>query len=233
MAQQVLSAQAACTGRFTLGVGPSHQPVIESMFGLSYAKPYSHLRDNLAVPTPLIRSGSVSISGSEFQVNAHLAVAGGTPCPILLGALGPRMLALAGRAADGTITWMTGPKTLREHIVPRINEAAAEADRPAPRVVAGLPIALTTDMPAARESAVRLFQIYGGLPSYRATLDREGLQEPADVAIVGDASALGEQLDHLRTLGITDFLAVPFPVSQDAQQSLDRTRQFLIEQLSR
>jgi F420-dependent oxidoreductase-like protein len=231
MAQQALSAQVACGGRFALGIGLSHQLVIESMFGLSFAKPYSHMREYMAVLAPLIRAGSVSFSGSEFRVNANLAVAGATPCPILLAALAPKMLALAGREGEGTITWMTGPKTLREHTVPRINEAAAQAGRPAPRVVVGLPIALTTDIAAAREAAARIFQIYGGLPSYRAMLDREGAEGPADVVMVGDASALGEQMDRLRAVGATDYLAAPFPVGKDAQESLERTREWLIGQL--
>jgi len=156
IAQQALSAQAACGGRFALGIGLSHQLVIEGMLGLSFAKPYSHMREYLAVLAPLIRTGSVSHQGEEFRVNANLAVPGATPCQILVAALAPKMLALAGREADGTITWMTGPKTLREHTVPRINEAAAKAGRPQPRVIAGLPVALTSDVAAARAAASKL-----------------------------------------------------------------------------
>src|SRR2546422_5226539 len=166
IAQQALSAQAIAGGRFTLGIGLSHQIVIEGMLGLSFAKPYSHMKEYLAVLAPLIRSGSVSHFGEEYRVNAQLAVPSATPCPILLAALAPRMLALAGSEADGTITWMTGPRTLREHTVPRLAEAAAKAGRPAPRVVVGLPIAVTRDVEAARASAGRQVQIYGMLPSY-------------------------------------------------------------------
>src|SRR5438093_1438116 len=141
MAQQALSAQAIAGGRFTLGIGLSHQIVIEGMLGLSFAKPYSHMKEYLAVLGPLIRSGSVSHWGNEYRVNAQLAVPGGKPCAILVAALAPKMLALTGREAEGTITWMTGPRTIREHTVPRIREAAAQAGRPAPRVVVGLPVA--------------------------------------------------------------------------------------------
>src|SRR5262249_41791567 len=148
LAQAALSAQAAARGRFTLGVGLSHQVVIESMLGLSFAKPYSHMREYLAVLCPLIRTGSVQFAGGEFRVGANGAVPGATPCPILVAALAPRMLALAGREADGTITWMTGPRTVREHTVPRICEAAARAGRPAPRVVVGLPVAVTRETDA-------------------------------------------------------------------------------------
>jgi F420-dependent oxidoreductase-like protein len=229
MAQQALTAQAACGGRFALGIGLSHQLVIEMMFGLSYAKSYSHMREYLAVLAPLIRNGSVSHAGSEFRVNANLTVPDAKPCPILVAALAPKMLALAGTVADGTITWMTGPKTLRDHTIPRIREAAAAAGRPAPRVVVGLPVAVTTDVAAAREAAARIFQVYGGLPSYRAMLDREGAEGPADVALVGDESAVGAQIAQLRAVGVTDFLASPFPVGSDVPASMERTRAVLIK----
>src|SRR5262245_23295015 len=164
MAQAALSAQAAARGRFVLGIGLSHQVVIEAMLGLSFAKPYSHMREYLAVLAPLVRTGSVQFSGDEFRVAASVSVPGATQCPILVAALAPRMLALTGREADGTITWMTGPRTIREHTVPRLAEAAAKAARPAPRVVVGLPVAVTADVEGARESAARGFQVYGMLP---------------------------------------------------------------------
>src|SRR5579883_372479 len=197
MAQLALSAQAAARGRFTLGIGLSHQVVIEGMLGLSFARPYSHMKEYMAVLAPLIRTGSVSYAGAEYRVTAQVSVPGATPCPILMAALAPRMLALAGREADGTITWMTGPRTIREHTVPRIREAAAKAGRPAPRVIVSLPVAVNRDVAAARASAARGFQIYGMLPSYRAMLDREGVEGPGDVAVVGDESAVGEQLRRL------------------------------------
>ncbi len=232
MAQQALSAQAVARGRFTLGIGLSHQIVIEGMFGLSFAKPYSHMKEYLAVLGPLIRTGSVSHAGEEYRVNAQLAVPGATPCPILVAALAPKMLALAGREADGTITWMTGLRTVREHTVPRIREAASAAGRPAPRVVVGLPVAVTRDVAAARASAARGFQIYGALPSYRRMLDLEGAAGPDDVAIVGDESAVGEELDRLAEAGATDFLGIPFRVDGD-EGAVARTRALLARRAAR
>jgi F420-dependent oxidoreductase-like protein len=226
MAQQALSAQAAAGGRFTLGVGLSHQIVIEGMMGLSFARSYSHMKEYLAVLRPLVESGSVQHWGEEYRVNVQLAVPGARPCPILVAALAPRMLALAGAVADGTITWMTGQKTIREHTAPRIREAATKAGRPAPRIVVGLPIAVTREVAAARESAARSFLVYGALPSYRAMLDREGVEGPADVALVGDESAVGEQLRRLAEAGATDFLAAPFRVEGDAE-AVERTRALL------
>jgi F420-dependent oxidoreductase-like protein len=228
MAQQALTAQAASGGRFSLGIGLSHQVVIEFMFGCSFAKPYSHMKEYLAVLSPLIHSGSVSYQGNEYKVNANVKVPGATPCPILLAALAPKMLALAGAEADGTITWMTGPKTLRDHTIPRITAAAATAKRPRPRIVAGLPVCVTEDAAAARAAASALFQVYGGLPSYRAMLDREGVEGPAGVALVGNEDAVGEQLQRLAELGVTEFLAIPFAAGADPRASIERTRALLV-----
>jgi F420-dependent oxidoreductase-like protein len=232
MAQAALSAQAAARGRFALGIGLSHQVVIEGMFGMSFAKPFSHMREYLNVLAPLIRDGRADVAGEEYRVAANVAVPGATPCPILVAALAPRMLALAGRVSDGTITWMTGPRTIREHTAPRICEAAAKAGRPAPRVVVGLPVAVTQRVEDARATAGKAFEIYGMLPSYRAMLDREGAASPGDVAILGDAAGVEEQLAGLAEAGATDFLAVPFPVQGDPE-ALDRTRALLVRLAAR
>jgi F420-dependent oxidoreductase-like protein len=231
MAQQALSASAACGGRFTLGIGLSHQIVIEAMLGLSFAKPFSHMREYVSVLSPLLRGEPVGHQGAEYRINAQLNVTGAQPPPLLIAALAPKMLDLTGAEAAGTITWMTARKTLQEHTVPRITEAASRAGRPAPRIVCGLPIAVCDDPKAARERAGQAFQIYGSLPSYRAMLDREGAAGPGDVAIVGDESSVAEQLDRLAQVGVTDFLAAPFPVGGDSQASLARTRALLLKLL--
>jgi F420-dependent oxidoreductase-like protein len=226
MAQHAMTAQAIARGRFTLGIGLSHQVVIETMLGLSFAKPYSHMKEYLDVLVPLMRSGSAMHQGSEYRVAASLNVPGGQPCQILVAALAPKMLALTGAVADGTITWMTGPKTIAEHTVPRIAEAAAAAGRPAPRVVVGLPVAITKDPAAARRAAAQQFAIYGTLPSYRAMLDREGAEGPGDVVIAGDEATVGAELSRLAEAGTTDFLWAPCPVEGDGD-AIARTRAFL------
>jgi F420-dependent oxidoreductase-like protein len=228
MAQQALSVQAACGGRLALGIGLSHQVVIEGMLGLSWARPYSHMKEYMAVLAPLIREGKVTFAGEEFQVNTELSVTGATVCPILLAALAPKMLALAGSQGDGTITWMTGLKTLQEHTVPRINEAAAAAGRGAPRIVAGLPITVTNEVETARKRAARVFELYGSLPSYRAMLELEGVESPADIAIMGDEDTVGERLSRLSDIGVTDLLAVPYAVGENKPASLERTRALLV-----
>ncbi|HEX2678313.1 MAG TPA: TIGR03564 family F420-dependent LLM class oxidoreductase [Polyangiales bacterium] len=210
MAQQALSVNAAAGGRFALGVGLSHKIVIENSFGMSFAKSYSHMREYLSVLAPLVRTGKVDFDGEQFRVHAGVNVPGSKPCPILIAALAPKMLALAGSVADGTITWMTGPKTLAEHTVPTIVKAAADSGRPAPRVVVGLPVAVSDDAAAAKEMAGKAFRVYGALPSYRAMLDREGAEGPADVAMVGDEAAVSRQIEHLAAIGVTDFMAIPY-----------------------
>jgi alkanesulfonate monooxygenase SsuD/methylene tetrahydromethanopterin reductase-like flavin-dependent oxidoreductase (luciferase family) len=180
----------------------------------------------------LIREGEVSFAGSEYRVAASIKVPGARPCQILLAALAPRMLGLAGAVGDGTITWVTGPRTLRDHIVPTINEAASSAGRSAPRVVAALPVAVTKDLAGARQVAAERFAIYGQLPSYRAMLDREGGKDPADVAIIGDEDAVAEQIQALAGIGVTDYVAVPFPVGAP-EDSLAQTRALLVRLAAR
>ena len=204
MAQQCLTAQVAAGGRFVLGVGLSHKIVIEDMFGLSYEKPARHMREYMAVLGPLLRGESAKFSGDEFRVNAALEI-GAPPVPVLIAALGDHMLRIAGRTSSGTILWMTGPATIESHIVPKLSAAASEAGRPAPRVVAGLPIIATDDPDGARERMAKAFAMYGQLPSYRAMLDKEGAAGPADVALVGNEKELDASLDRLRDVGVTDF----------------------------
>ena len=186
LAQQALTTQAATGGRLTLGIGLSHRPMVEGRLGLRFDRPALHMQEYLTVLWRLVHEGRVEFSGQVFQVNGTIQVPSATPCPIVIAALGPRMLRIAGEFAEGTVTWMTGRKTLDSHIVPRINSAADAAGRPKPRICVGVPIAVTDNLAAAQEQASRLFQRYGQLPSYRRMLDMEGVEEPADMAIVGN-----------------------------------------------
>ncbi len=221
LASQALTAQVAVGGRLTLGIGLSHRVVIEDMFGLDFSKPARHMREYLTVLNPLLRGERVSFDGETMRINTRIRVAGSTPPSLLVAALGPVMLRITGELADGTVTWMTGPETLADHTVPVITKAAADAGRPAPRVVASLPICLTTDPDEARERAARQFAMYGDLPSYRAMLDREGAQGPADVAIVGDENVLRAGIERLESAGVTEFLAIPFGSADQLAGTLD------------
>jgi F420-dependent oxidoreductase-like protein len=205
MAQQALTVQTASGGRFALGIGLSHKMVIEGMFGLSFEQPARHMRAYLEVLAPLLR-GQAAPQGGEFSFRGGLHFQA-PPVPLLVAALGPVMLRIAGELADGTLTWMTGLRTLEGHTIPRIREAAKAAGRPEPRIVAGLPIRLTNDVAAAREKVGRALAMYGQVPSYRAMLDREGAAGPADVALLGDERALRASLARLRSIGVTDLIA--------------------------
>jgi F420-dependent oxidoreductase-like protein len=222
LAQQALTANAAIDGRLALGIGLSHKPVVEGMWGISFAQPARHMEEYLSVLLTLTREGYASFDGEAFRVHGRIQVPGARPFPILVAALGPRMLHVAGSLADGTVTWMTGVRTLADHIVPTITKAASEAGRDV-RVVHCLQVCVTDDVDAGREAAATAFAGYGSLPSYRAMLDREGAQSEGDVAIVGDEAAVRAGIERSADAGATDFVAVP--VGDRAARS--RTRALL------
>jgi 5,10-methylenetetrahydromethanopterin reductase len=227
MAQQAVTTQLACGGRFALGIGPSHRVVIENMLGLSFEKPARHMREYVRVLGDLLRTGKTGHRGEVYQVNAALGLSAPQPPAILIGALQPRMLKLAGELCDGTLTWMTGARALGEQVVPQLTAAAREADRPAPRVVCALPITLTDDVAGAREAAARAFSAYGGLPSYRAMLELERASGPGDVLLAGDADTLEGELARLRSAGVTDFSATIFAHGADREAAAARTYAWL------
>jgi F420-dependent oxidoreductase-like protein len=221
LAGQALTTHAATGGRLALGIGLSHQVVVEGMWGYSFERPARHMREYLAVLLPLLRGESVSFTGETVTGQGALDVPVPAPVPVLLAALAPQMLRLAGGQTDGTVTWMVGVKTLDSHIVPSISAAATEAGRREPRVVVCLPVCVTDDEAAAREQAARVFMVYGQLPSYRAMLDREGADGPADVAIVGDESTVTSAIGRLRDAGATDFVAAPYGSTDERSRTLE------------
>ncbi|MFI6512781.1 TIGR03564 family F420-dependent LLM class oxidoreductase [Streptosporangium sp. NPDC050855] len=221
LAQQALTANAALDGRLVLGIGLSHQIVIEGMYGYSFDRPARHMREYLSILMPLVRGENADFEGETLTGKLGLTTPGPRDMPVLIAALAPRMLRLAGEVADGTVLWMTGPRTVAEHVAPAVTEAARAAGRPAPRIVCALPVCVTDDADAARALAAERFEVYGHLPSYRAVLDREGVAGPADVAIVGDEDAVSARIEELAKAGVTDFVASEYS-SGDG-----RTREFL------
>jgi F420-dependent oxidoreductase-like protein len=223
LAQQSLTTALAVGGRLTLGIGLSHQVVIESMYGYDFGKPIRHMNEYLSILLPLLNGEQADFTGETLAGHIGLSTPRVGRVPVVLAALGPRMLRLAAERADGTVLWMTGPATIRDHIVPTITEAAHAAGRPDPRVVCILPVCVTDDLDGARARAAKAFKVYGILPSYRAMLDREGAAGPEDVAIVGDEDTVGTQVETLAKAGVTDFIAGEFATGTDAV----RTRTFL------
>jgi 5,10-methylenetetrahydromethanopterin reductase len=225
MASQALTAQAACGGRLTLGIGPSHQLATEGFMGIPYHRPARHTREYLTVLRALFEAGGVEFSGELIKANTLIGphpVADAAPIPVLVSALAPAMVRLAGELADGTVTWMATAGVLGDRIIPSINDAATAAGRPDPRVVAGLPVCITTDPDGARQRAAELFGIYGTLPAYRRLLDEAGLKGPEDVALVGDEEAVARSLAALEDAGVTDLLAGPFGTGTETAETLAR-----------
>jgi F420-dependent oxidoreductase-like protein len=232
MASQAASAAMAigAPGRFTLGVGPSHQPFVEELLGLSYAHPGRHTEEYLQILAPLLRGQSVRFDGEDYHVSSTPPpLIGDTPVPILLAALGPRLLRVAGQQGAGTIPWMANAKAIRSHVAPRITQAAADAGHPPPRIVAGLPVAVHDDVGEARDAAQSMFEIYGTLVNYQRIFTRGGIDGPGDAALVGDEVSVAAQVEELFAAGATDVWAAVYPVGDDKAASRARTRALLKE----
>jgi F420-dependent oxidoreductase-like protein len=217
LASQALTVQAAVGNRFTLGIGAGIGMMVQTMFGLPTDRPARRVREYLTVLRPLLRGESVTHHGETLTAVGAVGAPGAQPPPVLLAALGPAMLRTAGELADGTITWMTGPKALADHVVPSISEAAAAAGRPHPRVVAGLPVTVTNNEAAVRDRVAEQFGLAGQVPEYRAMLDREGVAGPRELAVIGDEIAVARHLRRFADAGVTEFVASPFggAVEQD------------------
>jgi len=206
MAQQALTAQAIAGGNFVLGIGLSHAPLIESSFGYSFERPARHMREYLGALLPLVRGDSVEYQGETLTARAALDVRGASPVRVVLAAMGPQMLDLAGGTADGTVTFMTGPKTLESHIIPRIRAAADRSGRPAPMIAAAMSVTVTDDVADVRARVEERYSMIATLPSYRTMLEREGAGSAADIALIGDEGSVRDQIRALADIGITDLV---------------------------
>jgi 5,10-methylenetetrahydromethanopterin reductase len=226
LAQQAATVNAATNGRLVLGIGPSHRPGVERL-GLAYDRPALHIREYVQILRALTTESSVDFHGEYFQMAAGFNLPGVQPFPILISALAPLMLSVAGEVADGTITWMAGVTALRQHVVPRLTSAATNAGRPAPRVVVGVPVAVTDDQVAGRATAGHIFELYGRLENYRRILDRGEAPGPADIAVTGTETEVADQLTAYAAAGATDLMAVVYPVGYNARTSVERTTELL------
>jgi 5,10-methylenetetrahydromethanopterin reductase len=218
LAGQALTIRTAIGNRLTLGIGLSHE-VMMAQLGIGFEKPIRHLREYLSILMPLLTDGKVSFDGEMLSCHAEIFQAPSEPCPVVVAALGPQALRVAGARTQGTTLAWVGPRTVREHIKPRLFEAAEAAGRPAPRIIATLPVCVTDEVDAMRGLITKLLAHYGELPSYRAMFDHEGVDGPADVALIGDESEVRAKLDELAEAGVTDFAATEFTPTK-----ADRTR---------
>ncbi len=220
LAGQALTAQAATGDRLTLGIGPSHKPIIEGRFGHSFDRPARHTREYLAALRPLLRGEDVEYRGETLTVTGRVDVPGAAPPPVLISALGPVMLRLAGAVADGTVTVWTGPETVADHIVPTIGRAASAAGRPAPRVVASVIMSVTTDPERVTRQVAEAAGAASDLPSYRALLDRQGKSGVHETVVAGDEAVVERAVRRYAEAGATELLVSPLGTERE------RTRTF-------
>jgi 5,10-methylenetetrahydromethanopterin reductase len=223
LAGQALTAQAASGGRLVLGIGASHQMVVEGMFGESYARSFTRVKETLFALKALLAGEPLALEGKEIVARGRLSIEA-APCPILLAALGEKMLDLAGCEADGVTLWMVGPRTVAEYVAPRLKESAARAARPSPRILAGVPVCVTDAPDRARAFAAEQLKIYGLLPAYRATIAREGLAGPEGLLAAGSEDAVRAQLAAYEAAGATDLRVNTLCPTPD---EAERTRGFL------
>ncbi|MGO9353948.1 MAG: LLM class F420-dependent oxidoreductase [Mycobacterium sp.] len=233
MAQQALTTQVACAGRFTLGIGPSHHWIVDGQLGLSYDRPAHLMGDYLDVlHAAFAGPGTVDVENASYRVHSPVDVADTLEMPILLSALGPAMLRLAGERAGGTILWMADERAIGNHVVPRITAAASQAGRPAPRIVAGVPVALCSNAETddARAYASEVLGHADFSPNYVRLLEHGDAADVGDTMAAGDESAIVSRLHRYRDAGVTDLAARIVPLGKDATQrseSRRRTQEFL------
>ena len=227
MAQQALTANEAAGGRLSLGLGVAHPETTAVLWNATYDRPAKYMREYLGALTPLLEDRAVDFSAEMIITSASMGFKSPPTPPVLLAAMAPLMLKLAGEKTDGTILWMCGRKSIETHIAPRINQAAERTGRPAPRVCVALPICVTDEPDAARESVAATLGGYGRLVNYRAALDIEGAAGPEDVAIVGNEDEVEAQLRDFASAGATDFFASFTTTGRGDTESPLRTRALL------
>jgi F420-dependent oxidoreductase-like protein len=223
VANQANTAQAASHGRFTLGLGLGAPTLVEPAYGVDTSRSIRHLREYLTVLDELFDHGSTDFKGDTLVARTPrpTTLAGATRPSILVAAMGPQALRVTGELADGTLPNLAGPRTLAEHIVPRITSAAERAGRPAPRIVAALAAVVTDDVANVRARLTELSAFYATIPSYRAVLEREGVTDPAVLAVVGDEAALAEAVARYRDAGATEIVLTQ--TALDGDESRRRT----------
>lgn len=216
LAAQTLTTAQALGNRLTLGIGLSHATMMADL-GIGFDKPIRHLREYLSILMPLLEDGEVDFSGEQLSCRARVFRPDAASCTVLVAALGPQALAVAGRLSSGTTLAWVGPKTIAEHIAPRLSDAASAAGRTAPRILATLPVCVTDDIDQTRAHLAQTLGSYGELPSYRAMFEREGAQGPGDVALIGSAAQVEDQIQRLAGAGTTDFCPTVYALSRDDQ----------------
>ena len=235
LARQALSAHAIANGRLALGVGPSHHWIVHDMLGIPYERPAAYTRDYLDVLNAALKGPDrVDVDNDSFSVHNPFDLAPVAPLPVLVSALGPVMLRIAGERADGTVLWMADERAIGEHIAPRITKAADNAGRPAPRIIAGIPVCLcaTAEVDTARERANRILGEAEFSPNYQRLLDRGDAKDVGDICAAGDENAIADRFRRFAEAGVTDLSVRLLPIGNDRDEliaSKQRTREVIAE----
>jgi 5,10-methylenetetrahydromethanopterin reductase len=235
LARQALSINAVSGGRLALGVGPSHHWIVREMLGIPYEKPAAYTRDYLEVLNAALQGpGPVDVENGNFTVHNPTALGTESPLPVLVAALGPVMLQIAGEFADGTVLWMADERAIGDHIAPRINKAADNAGRPAPRIVAGIPVCLcaNSEIDAAKDRANRILAEAETSPNYQKLLDRGDARNVGDLCAAGDPESILARFRQFADAGVTDLSVRLLPIGDTRDEliaSKYRTREMIAE----
>ncbi|BCO46846.1 LLM class F420-dependent oxidoreductase [Mycobacterium intracellulare] len=214
------TAQAAAHGNFSLGLGLGAREIERQTFGAAWPNTIARLREHLTILGSVFNTAAVDFQGSEFSASPTwpVQVAGGTPVPVYVAAMGPKALQVTGELADGTLPYLAGPRTIGEFIVPTITKAAADAGRPAPQIIAAVPVLLSDDVDGARTIAAERLSLYETIPSYRNVIARESIASIADLAAIGSEEAVLRQLRRYRDAGASDVVISPVDRSASADR---------------
>ncbi len=218
------TAQAATHGKFSLGLGLGVSYLEESVFGITTSNTVQRLREFLTVLRAIQEDRTVNFHGSQLTAvdpsMLPVALAGATPFPLYVAAMGPRALRVTGELADGTLPANAGPRTIEGFIAPTIAQAAADAGRPPPRINAIVGVAVTGDVDAARAAAATRLAVYDSIPSYQKVFAREGVSSAIDLAVIGPAEMVSRRVKSYLDAGATDLTLLPLQTEPDQLRRL-------------
>jgi F420-dependent oxidoreductase-like protein len=229
MTSEALAIEDLTPGRLRLGVGGSHRPMIEGMFGLPMGKPLTHLREYVTILRALLWEGSADFAGEYYAVKESLPAGVEPPkTPLPIAALRPSAWRLAGEISDGAISWLNPIDYIVEIAKPALEEGAANAGRSRPPVIGHVPVAISTDRAAARAAFRARFPVYGQLPFYAEMfavagyqVDEEGRMPDAlvdDLLVSGTADEVRTRLEAIQQRGINELLVSHVPVIEEAPE---------------
>ncbi len=229
MVQMAATLDELSGGRFILGMGISHKVTVEAMWGLKLDSPVDAMREYMTIVRTSLREGGCSFDGAHFTARWSYSGPRRADLPIMISALNPRMLDLAGELADGVVLWMCSPAYIRDHVVPAIRAGREKAGKPLEgfEIVSPVPLCLTSDRKAALDVFRQTVMRYASLPYYRKMMDASGFKAELDagevpeamidqLAGIGDERNIREAIERYRAAGVTLPGAGPFAGHQGA-----------------